>query len=116
MVQFLKNQMWFGVFIINYDRNIIKSFFSNYEWQYAKKKSKRFQTLAGIWCAKEAVVKAYSDIHTILITDVKLQHQSSGVPFVFSIANEKITSKLKISISISHTKDYATAVAIINVL
>ena len=101
-------------YLFNNKPNIIKSFFSKYEWQYAEKKSKRFQTLAGFWCAKEAVVKAYSDICPILITDVKLKHHSSGVPYVFSIANKKIISTLKISISISHTKDYATAVAIIN--
>ncbi len=93
--------------------NIIKKFFSPYEWQYALKKANVSQTLTGIWCAKEAVVKAYSKIKPILIMDVKLKHYKSGDPYVFSICNKKITSTLKISISISNTKDYATAVAVI---
>ena len=102
--------------LINKKPNIIKNFYSDYEWEYAKKKVMRSQTLAGIWCAKEAVVKAYSNICPILITDVKLKYYSSGAPYVFSITNKKIISKYKINISISHTKDYATAVAIINTL
>ena len=101
-------------YLLSNKPNIIKRFFSKYEWEYAEKKTKRSQTLTGIWCAKEAVVKAYSNIYPILITDVKLKHHPSGVPYVFSIANKKIISKYKINISISHTKDYATAVAIIN--
>jgi holo-[acyl-carrier protein] synthase len=95
---------------------VIRKFFSKYEWEYAKGKSNISQTLTGIWCAKEAVVKAYSSIKPILITDVKLKHNFSGEPYVVSINNKKIISTLKISISISHTKDYATAVAIINLL
>ena len=94
--------------------NIIKKFFSTYEWEYAKKKAKMSQTLTGIWCAKEAVVKAYSNIQPILITDVKLKHYSSGKPYVFSIYNKKLISTLEITLSISHTKDYAAAVALIN--
>ena len=94
--------------------NIIKKFFSTYEWEYAKKKAKMSQTLTGIWCAKEAVVKAYSNIQPILITDVKLKYYSSGKPYVFSVYNKKLISTLEISLSISHAKDYATAVAIIN--
>lgn len=91
--------------------NIIKRFFSTYEWRYAEKKAKMPQTLTGIWCAKEAVVKAYSNIKPILITDVKIKHNFNGEPYVFSISNKKIISTIKISISISHSKDYATAVA-----
>ena len=90
---------------------IIKRFFSNYEWEYAEEKANRFQTLTGIWCAKEAVVKAYANIKPILITDVKIKHNINGEPYVFSISNKEIISPIKISISISHSKDYATAVA-----
>tara|TARA_Y100001954_G_C15742935_1_gene569467 strand:+ start:684 stop:1043 length:360 start_codon:yes stop_codon:yes gene_type:complete len=101
-------------YLINNKPKIIKKFFSTYEWKYAEKKSNISQTLTGIWCAKEAVVKAYSKIKPILITDVKLKHNNKGEPYIFSIENKKIISTLKISISISHTRDYATAVAMIN--
>ena len=101
-------------YLLRNKTKIINKFFSTYEWEYAEKKANMSQTLTGIWCAKEAVVKAYSNIKPILITDVKLKHYLSGEPYVYSISNKKIISTLKISISISHTKDYATAVAIIH--
>ena len=107
------NQLKRVEYLINNKPNIIKKFFSNYEWEYAEKKSNKSQALTGIWCAKEAVVKAFSNINPILITDVKLKHNVGGKPYVYSIENKKIISTLKIDISISHTKDYATAVAII---
>ena len=99
--------------LINKPKNL-KKFFSLYEWQYAKKKTNQSQTLTGIWCAKEAVVKALSAIYPILITDVNIKHQSDGIPYVFSLNNMEIISSYRIDISISHTKDYATAVAIVN--
>lgn len=102
--------------LINKKPNIVKGFFSDYEWEYAKTKVKRSQTLTGVWCAKEAVVKAFYNICPILVQDVELKHHSSGLPYVFSISNKKLLSKYQINISISHAKDYATAVAIINKL
>lgn len=102
--------------LMNKKPKIIKGFFSDYEWEYAKKKVNRSQTLTGIWCAKEAVVKAFYNICPILIQEVKLKHRSSGVPYVFSISKKNILSKYQINISISHANDYATAVATINKL
>ena len=99
--------------LINKKSNLIRSFFSKYEWEYANKKAETSQTLTGIWCAKEAVVKAFYNISPILITEVKVKHYSSGNPYVFSISNKKLLSQYKIDISISHSKDYATAVALI---
>ena len=102
--------------LLNNKPDIIKRFFSSYEWKYVENKANKHQTLTGIWCAKEAVVKALSEIHPILITDVKIKHHPNGNPYVFSIKNKSIFSSYKIDISISHTKDYATAVAIIHPL
>ena len=62
---------------------------------------------------KGGCCESFSNIKPILITDVKLKHNVGGKPYVYSIENKKIISTLKIDISISHTKDYATAVAII---
>mgnify|MGYP001227202557 CR=1 FL=1 len=102
--------------LLNSKPSIIRKFFSTYEWRYAEKKSNKSQTLTGIWCAKEAVVKAFSNIYPIFITDVKIKHHMSGIPYVFKIDNKKIKSNYIIDISISHTKDYATAVAIVKLL
>ncbi|MFQ6724487.1 MAG: holo-ACP synthase [Clostridia bacterium] len=71
---------------------------------------------AGMWCAKEAVVKALNDL-SLAVSEIEILHQSSGAPYI------NITPKLKqyfdskniknIHISISHTKTIATAVAMI---
>lgn len=89
---------------------LLQRMFNTSEWEYALTKANPSQTLAGIWCAKEAVVKALYPTKQVFIKDVTISHKSSGQPFVI-INNVNLKSEL-IKISISHTKDYATAVAI----
>ena len=102
-------------YLLSNKPNIIKKFFSTYEWEYAEKKAKMSQSLTGIWCAKEAVVKAFSSIEPLDITDVKLKHNPNGEPYIFSIENDRLMQEYNIHISISHSKDYATAIVMINV-
>lgn len=85
--------------------------FSKYEWNYAQRKHTA-QTLTGLWCAKEAVVKAiHLHEHFVQITDVCISHHPNGAPYIKEIKNKDITS-YHLSVSISHTKNYATAVCI----
>ena len=92
---------------------LIEKFFSKYEWEYANKKANMAETLTGLWCAKEAVVKAFYTIEPILITDVKIRHNSNGVPFVFSTGKFNFKENYHIYISVSHSREYATAVALV---
>jgi holo-[acyl-carrier protein] synthase len=87
---------------------ILQRFFSDYEWNYANKKNVS-QTLTGIWCAKEAVVKAFSSIHAIDIRSVYISHHKNGEPFVEKILGFKYEKKFNVKISISHSNDYAVA-------
>ena len=103
-------------YLLSNKPNIIKNFFSKYEWEYAENKANISQTLTGIWCAKEAVVKSFATIEPIFITEIKLKHNSIGIPYILSIANKNLMNKYKINISISHSKEYATAIAMINTL
>ena len=90
---------------------LVKKIFTQYEWEYASQKNTA-QSLAGIWCAKEAVVKALSALNLdIAITDVFIGHRKNGVPIVLKINNVNIDSQ-KIKLSISHTKVNAIAIAI----
>ena len=91
---------------------VLRRLFSIYEWEYAQKKIKPCQTLAGIWCAKEAVVKAFSTIELLSIKDVNVRHLENGSPYVIFI-NSKNAQKYEVNISISHSKQYATAIAAI---
>lgn len=90
-----------------------RSFFSIYEWEYANKKVKTAETLTGLWCAKEAVVKALSEIKRLQITDIEIRHNLNGMPFVYSIGKQKFNEKYIVNISISHSREYATAMAVV---
>jgi len=91
---------------------LVKRLFSAYEWQYANKKPKPYQTLTGFWCAKEAVVKAFSTIETLSIKDINISHFENGAPQVI-ILNHQHQQKYTVHISISHSKQQATAIALI---
>lgn len=91
---------------------LVKRLFSTYEWQYANKKSKPHQTLTGFWCAKEAVVKAFSTIELLSIKDIAIIHSENGAPKAI-ILSHQFKQKYAVHISISHSRQQATAVAII---
>jgi holo-[acyl-carrier protein] synthase len=92
---------------------LLQKIFTPYEWEYSKSKYQS-QTLAGIWCAKESVVKAMSELNIVLnMQDVCIAHKQNGVPFVEKITNMNDINEFDIKISISHTKNYATAVCLI---
>ena len=93
---------------------LLKKIFTEYEWDYASKKNSA-QTLAGLWCAKESVVKAmYANGFSIMIRDVHICHKSNGVPHVQSIGGLNNFNLNSVSLSISHTSSYAVAVCIIS--
>lgn len=98
--------------LIDFKPNLLQKIFSQYEWNYSLSKNQA-QTLAGIWCAKEAVVKAMSTIAKLDIRDVEVKHLSTGAPYIQQILNFDSFDDFELSVSISHTKNYATAVCAI---
>jgi holo-[acyl-carrier protein] synthase len=91
---------------------LLLKIFTAYEWEYASFKNQA-QTLAGIWCAKEAVVKALSSYSSLDIRNVEIKHHQNGAPYVSNIQHFSSYKSFEISVSISHTKNYAAAVCII---
>lgn len=80
----------------------------------------RQQKIASLFCVKEAVMKALElgANSKVSFLDIELCHEESGKPFVklYGVALEKLNSAFKgknIEVSLSHTKEYATAIAII---
>lgn len=71
------------------------------EWEHC---AGRADSLAGVWCAKEAVVKAVSRWRAIHVREVEIAFD--GARPVVRIPG------MQVEISISHTAQYATAVAI----
>ena len=83
------------------------------------KRGNRAETYAGIFSAKEAISKAIgTGVREIALTDLDILNDDLGKPYVIvSDKLNKIIQRKKenyqIEIAISHSKKYATAMAII---
>ncbi|PIM78050.1 holo-ACP synthase [Fusobacterium pseudoperiodonticum] len=83
------------------------------------KRGNRTETYAGIFSAKEAISKAIgTGVREFALTDLEILNDNLGKPYVIvSDKLNKIIQRKKenyqIEIAISHSKKYATAMAII---
>lgn len=101
--------------LIEIKRKLIKNIFFESEYNYAINKVNSDQSLTGIWCAKEAVVKSFSQFKLITIREVEIICIKNCAPKAI-IRNLKVKDlNFNISISISHTKEYATAIAVLTI-
>jgi holo-[acyl-carrier protein] synthase len=102
--------------IIDFKSKLLKKMFFENEINYSLNKINSSQSLAGIWCAKEAVVKSFSQFSQISITEVEIICVKNSAPSAL-IRNSKVKNlNFAISISISHTNEFATAIAILTIL
>jgi len=95
------------------DRNgddFLKRIFNDEEIAYAEKHKFPTQHYAGRFAAKEAVYKAFGDNTTLSWKNMTILNDKNGKPYC-QLKNPEF--KNKILISISHTKNYAVASAII---
>lgn len=96
----------------------LRRIFTDRELEYAHGKSIPYQHLAARFAAKEAVLKAIGDsaIHRIEWTNVEILNDEHGKPLInLSGHAKKIKQEKNISdiiISMSHTRTYAVANAI----
>ena len=89
------------------------------ELKNIEKRGNRTETYAGIFSAKEAISKAIgTGVREFSLTDLEILNNDFGKPYV--VVSEKLDKILKnkkesyqIEISISHSRKYATAMAII---
>ena len=106
------------------EKAILKEGFKNKvytqkELENIEKRGNRVETYAGIFSAKEAISKAIgTGVREFSLTDLEILNDDLGKPYV--VVSEKLDKILKIKkedyqieISISHSKKYATAMAII---
>lgn len=89
--------------------DFLKHVFNDEEIRYSKGQKNPYQHYAVRFAAKEAVFKALGD-PTLTWKDITITHDSHGKP-VCRPETEKFSSK--ILISLSHSKDYAVASAIV---
>lgn len=82
--------------------------FSPKEIAYASTKHSPIQTLLGIFCAKEAVIKCYGGDKRLAFRDITITHDSKGRP-VCNVSNHK---GFEFKVSISHSDEYSCAFAL----
>ncbi len=92
------------------DSHFLNKIFTEKELDYCFKNKQYAQHLCARFCAKEAVVKALTDfnITDVYYKDIEILNRENGSPYC-------IISKypdIKIKITLSHAKDYATATVI----
>ena len=89
------------------------------ELENIKKRGNRAETYAGVFSAKEAISKAIgTGVREFSLTDLEILNDDLGKPYV--VVSEKLDKIIKskkedyqIEISISHSKKYVIAIAII---
>lgn len=89
------------------------------ELENIKKRGNRVETYAGVFSAKEAISKAIgTGVREFSLTNLEILNDDLGKPYV--VVSEKLDKIIKskkedyqIEISISHSKKYAIAMAII---
>ena len=111
----------------------LKRIFTPREMEYFQRKNKSIEgemlgcemvhtcqeTIAGIWCAKEAFFKAIgTGITPSTILDVEVLHNQYGAPY-YKISSKlfqlhRFLSTAKIHVSITHTRTTAIAVCVID--
>lgn len=89
------------------DEKFLDKYFTTNEKNYIFSKVNPAQTLAGIFAAKEAVLKALKIGigGGVNLSDIEILHENSGSPYAL-IGNDKF------EVSISHDGDYAMAVCL----
>jgi len=92
--------------------------FTRRELDYISRKNHALETIAGMFCAKEAFFKALSSgVNVSQLLHVEIWHHKSGAPYYVlspEIIKQHKLNTARILLSISHTKKTAVAVCIIN--
>lgn len=93
-----------------------KRVFTDNEIAYANKFENKLEHFCGFFCVKEAFVKALDD-DTLHYSQIEVLHTESGkpyineTPYIKSVLKEHFKSRIEISIS--HCREYATAVVLV---
>lgn len=99
--------------------NFINKIFTRAEVENIKNRGNRAETYAGIFAAKEAISKSLgTGVRNFSLLDIEVLNDKLGKPYV--CVSEKLNKIIlekfenyQIEISISHSKKYASTVAII---
>lgn len=103
--------------IDNFGKNFLNKVFTEGEITYCEQKFNKNQHYAARFAAKEAVYKALASgwKEGLRWRDIEIQNDSSGMPSINPSGKLKsfLSQDTQLRISISHSENYVTAVAII---
>lgn len=104
------------------NEHFLEKYFTEYEMNYVTKNNRQTQSLAGLYAAKEAFLKALGIGigGGINLNEIEIFHNEVGKPYLRVLSSKgqimlKTMNVADIAISISHTDDVCTAICIINV-
>ena len=100
----------------NFTDEGLKRIFTKKEIEYANRFENNLEHFCGFFCAKEAFVKALDDT-AISYNQIEILHNENGKPYInitdyiYAILREHF--KNRVEVSISHCREYATAVVLV---
>ena len=102
------------------NEHFLEKYFTPYEIEYVTKNNRQTLSLAGIFSAKEAFLKALGIGigGGINLNDIEVRHEESGKPYLQVISSKgqimlRTMNVTDIQISISHSDEMATAICMI---
>lgn len=100
--------------LLNKEKFVERVYTKN-EIEYLEKFKDKLEHYAGFFACKEAVMKALEECKQIGFKDIEICHKENGSPYVVLSGKAKEIFEAggykKIEVSISQTKNFATAVA-----
>jgi len=103
--------------IDRYAENFLNKVFTESEINYCNSKFNKYQHFAARFAAKEAVYKALTSgwKEGLRWKDIEVQNDASGMPSIKPSGKLKsfLSENAQLKVSISHSDNYVTAVAII---
>lgn len=102
------------------NEHFLEKYFTEYEIAYVSKTRRTTQSLAGIYSAKEAFLKALGIGigGGIALNEIEIRHDKTGKPYINLVSSKaniltKTMGVEEIEMNISHTDEICTAVCII---
>lgn len=103
--------------IDRFGEQFLKKIYTKTEIEYAQSKSNKYQHYAARFAAKEAIYKALSsDTETVYSwQDVEIYNEVNGLPKVnfYGALKDYLNEDKQLKISMSHSENYVTCVAIL---
>ena len=104
--------------IIKYGNRFLNRIFTDNEIMYCNSKYNAAIHFSGRFAAKESIKKVIMSVYpniSLAFKNINIKRNENGHPFV-NIINFNSKNIEYIQISISHTNDYATAIALLNTI